>query len=236
MIDEARAAARAVESLSAVVDRYRETMTKMEADIIRMTRSIDDMNGTAQGRENVITSLKAQLGEYYLPGWNGALTREEVQIVIDMRKGRVVVHALPATYEAAIAEAAALIDEARERCRPKTTPMVGMDGRDMAGRPGIDPRQFVKPAVVGDTDMERPNGVDLRPVWNPATETKEHFANRRHDYDERQTGKRAAMAISMPVAPRVERKVAADLNQALEPYRDSEPGEHQCVIDAINEC
>lgn len=215
MIDEARAALRAVESLSAMVDDYRGRLEE-----------------AYKSRDEHYEKLKA----FQLPGWNGFLTKSEVETILDIRAGKIVCHALPASLEEAIGEAAALIDEARERCRPKTTPMVGMDGRDMAGRPGIDPRQFVKPAVVGDTDMERPNGVDLRPVWNPATETKEHFANRRHDYDERQTGKRAAMAISMPVAPRVERKVAADLNQALEPYRDSEPGEHQCVIDAINEC
>jgi hypothetical protein len=136
----------------------------------------------------------------------------EIDLILAIRAGKIITHKLPASFEEAISEAAFMIDEARARCGMMPQ-VVGHAVKGLAPYPQQFGRGNRKPPGDADADKAVAWG-SLKVERNAALVAESERLNPFHT---------AAVA----------RKVEADLNQANEPYRDSEPGEHQEVLDAL---
>lgn len=198
---------RALDDRDAELKRADRKIAEVQEELRNVRDELATVANNRDGFEQIVQDQAVQIALY-----SNKFKPSEIDLMLDIRAGKVITHKLPATYAEAIGEAAFMIDEARIRC-------------------GRQPLEVVDHAGKGLTPYKPPGdeGADKAVGWGTLK------VERNPDNSDR-------IAASVEVGRNpfhtaaVARRAEADLAQANEPYRDSEPGEHQEVLDALKDC
>lgn len=195
---------RALDDRDAELKRADRKIAEVQEELRNVRDELATVANNRDGFEQIVQDQAVQIALY-----SNKFKPYEIDLILDIRAGKMITHKLPASFEEAIGEAAFMIDEARARC-------------------GVLPHEVVDHAGKGLTPYKPPGDVDADKAVAWGTLKVERNA--------------ALVAESERLNPfhtvAVARKAEADLAQANEPYRDSDPGDipnEQDYADRDNE-